>query len=186
MLDLGCGAGENSLLLSLLGANVYALDISPELIELAKKRFEINHVSAAHKIDLPDGSVDIVFGIAILHHLDLNLVSKEVSRVLRKGGRAIFMEPVRDSAVIRFIRKVIPSKTPGVSPFEHPLTTRELERFSAPFTTCQIRAFEMPLLRTTNVLPGSFVSAVRKMDRALLNAIPFLSRYAARVFQITK
>ena len=55
------------------------MDLSASLIELAKKRLEINGVNgdirfmagSAHNVPLPDESVDLVFGIAILHHLDL-------------------------------------------------------------------------------------------------------------------
>ena len=45
---------------------------------------------------MPDASVDVVFGIAILHHLDLPQAAREVWRILKPGGRAIFQEPVRN------------------------------------------------------------------------------------------
>src|SRR6266480_160082 len=73
--------------------------ISPDRVELARKRFEVMHVStenvqfmvgSAYDITLADESVDVVFGIGILHHLDLKLAQKEVYRILRKGGVAIF------------------------------------------------------------------------------------------------
>jgi 2-polyprenyl-3-methyl-5-hydroxy-6-metoxy-1,4-benzoquinol methylase len=98
VLDFGCGTGENTMLVALRGAKVIGLDISEDLIQLAKERLKINEVEAdvsfiacsTHEIDLPDESVDVVFGIAILHHLELPLVAKEVHRILKKGGRAIF------------------------------------------------------------------------------------------------
>ena len=98
VLEYGCGDGNNTLLLALRGAKVKALDISPDLIEIAKKRLEVNQVEgdvefilgSAHDIPFPDESVDIVFGMAILHHLNLELSAKEVKRVLKKGGKAIF------------------------------------------------------------------------------------------------
>jgi ubiquinone/menaquinone biosynthesis C-methylase UbiE len=40
-------------------------------------------VGSAHDVPLPDESVDVVFGIAILHHLDLKLAARELRRVLR-------------------------------------------------------------------------------------------------------
>jgi ubiquinone/menaquinone biosynthesis C-methylase UbiE len=77
---------------------VWALDISEDLIRLAQRRLAVNGragtaqfiVASAHELPFPDASIDVVFGIAILHHLDLKLVSREVLRVLRPGGRAIF------------------------------------------------------------------------------------------------
>lgn len=196
VLDLGCGTGENTLILALHGAKVYALDISQELVELARKRLEINNAStanvhfmvgSAHEIDLPDDSVDLVFGIAILHHLDLNLVSKEVFRILKNSGRAIFQEPVRDSAVIRFIRDLIPYRAADISPFERPLTTDELKQFSAPFRNFRIRAFDLPHVSLAGVLAPKLIPVAHKSDRKILDAIPFLGRYAAvRVFQVEK
>ena len=43
----------------------------------------------SHELPLEDESVDVVFGMAILHHLDLQLASDEVFRVLKKGGRVV-------------------------------------------------------------------------------------------------
>src|SRR5262249_22074340 len=105
VLDYGCGDGIHALTLARRGARVKSLDISPELIAIARRRLHINGIDAsvefivgsAHEIPLPDESVDVVFGIAILHHLDLALSAREVYRVLKPGGRAIFQEPVRNS-----------------------------------------------------------------------------------------
>jgi ubiquinone/menaquinone biosynthesis C-methylase UbiE len=196
VLDLGCGTGENTLLLALMAAEVYALDISEELVELAKKRLKINLVSAervhfmagsAHDTGIPDESLDIVLGIAILHHLDLGLVSREVFRVLKKGGRAIFQEPVRDSASIRFLRRLVPYRAPDVSPFERPLTTGEITQFAAPFRDFEMRPFDLPHVSLAGVLSPKLVPWAHRSDRWLLNAMPFLIRYAGvRVFQVTK
>lgn len=92
----------------------------------------------------PDASIDVVFAIAILHHLDLDLVSREVRRVLKPAGRAIFQEPVRNSSVIRFLRSLVPYRAPDISPYERPLTDGELARFAAGFSTWSVRAFALP------------------------------------------
>jgi SAM-dependent methyltransferase len=126
VLDLGCGSGENSLLLARRGAKVVGVDISESLLALARERLEMNGCAgaevrfmpaSAHRLPIPDASVDLVLGIAILHHLDLDATSREVFRVLRPGGRAIFEEPVRDSQLFRGVRKLIPYRAPDVSPF---------------------------------------------------------------------
>ena len=90
VLDLGCGAGENSLLLALRGARVLGVDISEAMLQLAGKRLAINGLAdranfvaaSCHDLPLPDASVDVVLGIAILHHLDLPFTAREVRRVL--------------------------------------------------------------------------------------------------------
>src|SRR5204862_4048938 len=104
-------AGENSVLISSHGGKPIGVDISPDLIDLAETRIALHQiknydfkVGSAHELPLEDESVDLVFGIAILHHLDLALASNEVFRVLKRGGRAIFFEPVRNSKAVWFFR----------------------------------------------------------------------------------
>jgi len=196
-LDLGCGAGENTLMLALRGARVWAIDISRELVDLARQRFEVNLVSlekvefvigSAYETRLLDESVDVVFGIGILHHLDLRRIQEEVYRILRKGGIAIFQEPVRDSKAIQFVRSLIPYKSPDVSPFERPLTSQELQTFAAPFKHVEERSFWLPHINVVNVfLPRRFHEAACKIDGKILASMPFLSRYAGvRVLKLTK
>ena len=52
--------------------------------------------------------------------------------MLKRGGRAIFQEPVRNSEFVKRIRTMVPYTAPDVSPFERPLTDRfpSLERFA--------------------------------------------------------
>src|SRR2546423_276064 len=125
VLDFGCGSGENTVMLARRHAYVVGVDISESLIRVARRRLDVNGlagaahfvVGSAHDLPLEDGSIDVVLGIAILHHLDLDAASREVARVLKVGGRAIFQEPVRDSRIVRTIRKCIPYRSPDVSPF---------------------------------------------------------------------
>jgi SAM-dependent methyltransferase len=197
VVDFGCGSGENSLLLARRGARVVGVDISASLIALAERRLEINGVAgcakfvvgSAHDLPLRDGSIDVVFGIAILHHLDLAAASREVLRILKTGGRAIFQEPVRDSRLIRAVRKCIPYKAPDVSPYERPLTSAELADFSRPFASCQVRAFSLPFVNTAQVIPPlrRFVFSAYRCDQRLLSKMPALTRFSSiRVIHAVK
>jgi len=197
VLDLGCGSGANTALLALRGAAVSALDLSPDLIELARVRLAQNDIAgdvrfivgSAHAIDLPDESMDVVFGMAVLHHLDLAQASAETWRVLKPGGRAIFQEPVRNSRLVRAVRRMIPYRAPDVSPYERPLTDAELARFGAPFRAMRSRAFVLPHVAVAQVLPGARgqVHRMYRLDRALLRAMPVLDYFAGvRVIELTK
>lgn len=188
VLDYGCGDGDNSLILAKRGANVIGVDISPELIEIAEKRMLANGITtntkflvgSAHDLPIPDESIDIVFGIAILHHLDLQESAREVFRVLKKGGRAIFQEPVRNSKFIKFIRNLIPYEQPDISPFERPLTESELRDFAKDFSNYKSCAFSLPFVNLLDVLPisKSYYRSAIKLDRKILNKAPSLSYYA--------
>lgn len=197
VLDYGCGLGDNSVLLASREAKVVGVDISPELIELAERRMAIHDLSgqaefrvgSAHELPLADESVDVVFGMAILHHLDLQLSSDEIYRVLKKGGRAIFMEPVRNSKLVKFIRNLIPYQQPDISPFERPLTDGELQGFGEKFSGYRSRAFSLPFVNLIEVLrlPENALHKAIKIDGEILKNAAFLHYYASiRVIELTK
>ena len=196
VLDLGCGSGENTLLLAHRKAKVIALDISPDLIHVAKRRMSINAVfndvefltASAHDLPLPNESVDVVFGIAILHHLDMAIISAQVMRVLRPGGRAIFQEPMRDSGMLRIVRKLIPYKQKDVSSYEYPLCNKDIAILVKPFESYRAKNFQLPFMRLARILRWyRWLPRLYKTDRRLLDRYPALGHYATvRVLELTK
>jgi len=197
VVDFSCGSGANTVLLAGRGAHVWGIDISKELLHLAQRRLAVSGrgggatfiAGSAHDMPFPADSIDIVFGIAILHHLDLDLVSREVRRVLKSGGRAIFQEPVRNSAAIRFLRSLVPYRAPDISPYERPLTDAELKQFTSGFSTWSVRAFALPHVQVGQVAPvlRNYSRTWYMWDRALLRRLPWLARYASiRVISLTK
>jgi SAM-dependent methyltransferase len=197
VLDYGCGSGENTLLLAARGARVVSMDLSESLIRLARHRLKVNSIAgdvrflagSAHNIPLPDESMDVVFGIAVLHHLDLALASPEVHRVLRPGGRAIFQEPIRNSALIGGMRKFVPYRRADVSPYERPLSDRELTKFADNFVVSREKAFYLPHTRLAQKLPipRKLVRRLLQTDTRTLNRFPSLMYYASiKVFELEK
>jgi len=197
VVDFGCGSGENSLLLARRGARVIGVDISESLIRLAQRRLEVNGlggraqfvVGSAHDLPIKNGVVDVVLGIAILHHLNLDTTSSEVHRILKPNGHAIFKEPVRDSRLLRGVRRLIPYRAPDVSPFERPLTLGELRRFSSRFRSSSIRAFSLPFVNLVSVVPAlrRYVASAHRLDGAMLKKMPALTLFSGvRVLQVTK
>ncbi len=195
VLEFGCGDGMNTVMLTKRGAKVIAFDISAELVDLARKRLEANGcdgvellLGSAHALPLPDESVDVIFGMAILHHLDLEIAAREVRRVLRKGGRGIFEEPIRNSKSIAWVRQFFPQQA-DVSPFERPLTEQEIKDFGHPCTH-QARTFHLPLSSATRFLPfwrqqGEKFCA--QLDNYFLRRFPSLAYYGTvKVFEIVK
>lgn len=195
VLDYGCGSADNTVLLAQRGAHVSGVDISPDLISVAAKRMAQHglkadfHVGSAHDLPLKSNSLDVVFGMAILHHLDLEVASREVHRVLKPGGRAIFLEPVRNSKLVWFIRNLIPFQQADVSPYERPLRDRELLDFAAPFTAYKSRAFHIPFVNLLEILrvPQPVLFAAIHIDAMLLKLLPCLRHFASiRVVEMTK
>ncbi len=196
VLDYGCGAGENSALIATHGGKPIGVDISPELIHLANRRMILHgftdydfKVGSAHELPIEDDSIDVVFGMAILHHLDLSLASSEVFRVLKDGGRAIFFEPVRNSKVIKFLRGLIPYQSPDVSPYERPLTDIELKQFASPFGSFQTKSFSLPFVNLIQTLgfPDNALKSAIRIDGRILDTFPSLNYYGSiQVFEMKK
>jgi ubiquinone/menaquinone biosynthesis C-methylase UbiE len=113
LLDLGCGAGENSVYFSKLGARCVASDYSPGMVEVALKLAEKNNVRVegqvinAMAIDYPDNTFDIVYAANLLHHIpDPSVTIREMHRVLKPGGKMCFWDPLRHNPVINVYRKM--------------------------------------------------------------------------------
>lgn len=194
VLEYGCGDGPNTVVLVRRGANVIGLDLSEELLALAERRLAANLcrramllLGSAHALPLRDESVDIVFGIAILHHLDLELASREVQRVLKKGGRAIFQEPMRNSKLLARLRRLFPLRA-DVSPVERPLTDRELQDFARP-GQFRARTFQLMLSRMASLMPflGTADQLCEQIDMRLIRLVPPLEYYGSiKVFEMVK
>lgn len=199
VIDFGCGTGSNTVLIARRGARVCGIDISESLVRMGQERLEAHAhdlpgradllVGSAHDLPFQSGSVDVVFGIAILHHLDLEKVAAEVHRVLKPGGRAIFQEPVRNSPVLRALRRLIPYRAPDISPFERPLTDREVQAFARRFSGVRTRAFGLPHVKLGQLLPyvRRYADWLYRSDRKALDRFPRLQRYAGiRVIELTR
>ncbi|MFK8115674.1 MAG: class I SAM-dependent methyltransferase [Rubripirellula sp.] len=100
VLDVGCGAGNNTLKLREVYGKPFAsdlLDISGSMLERAKDRIEqagIETVELWHadfrQADLPTESYDVVLAAAVLHHLrddaDWQAAFEKIWSLLKPGG----------------------------------------------------------------------------------------------------
>ena len=99
VLDIGCGAGNNTLKLSLSAApfDCDLVDLSWPMLERARERVaEVNggrinlfHGDFRH-IELPEGHYDVVLAAAVLHHLrddwDWEATFEKIYRITAPGG----------------------------------------------------------------------------------------------------
>lgn len=145
LLDVGCGLGESSTYFALMGAHVIANDISPKMIELAKRtaaRYNTqidSLVSPAEALDLPDNSIDICYVANLLHHVtDQVKVLQEIHRVLKPGGVLISWDPLGYNPVINVYRQMA---TAVRTDDEEPLRFDILSLFADTFQSVQHRQF---------------------------------------------
>ena len=190
VVDYGCGTGWVTKKLLQKGAQVWAFDISEKSIELTKDVAKSLNLSdkiqveqmPAENLHYEDNMFDIVLGIAILHHLDLSISSREIKRVLKKGGKAYFLEPLRHNPLINIFRKLTPYMR---SKDELPLRFQDFEVFKKEFSgfyheefyLLSTFAFVWHFLFKSEKLFEISQNFLARVDSLVLRIFPFLKKY---------
>jgi len=173
-LEYGCGTGALAFDLAAQGCRSVAIDISPVAIEAAEaeareRGIEVAfHEMNAEAMTFEQDSFDLVYGSGILHHLDMDRAVSEVMRVLRPGGRAVFIEPMGYNPLINAYRRATPQMR---TDDEHPLLRGDLDliesralEFTAGFHGLTSIA-AAPLIHTA--AGKQLASVTRQLDRVL-------------------
>lgn len=100
VLDLGCGAGHASFIAAQHVKEVVAYDLSEKMLTVVAKTAEergYHHLTTrqgyAEKLPFANDEFDIVISRYSAHHWhDVGSALREVRRVLKPGGKAIFMD----------------------------------------------------------------------------------------------
>jgi 2-polyprenyl-3-methyl-5-hydroxy-6-metoxy-1,4-benzoquinol methylase len=200
VLDVGCGDGPNSVLLSLLGARVDGVDISPDAVALAGRRAEMNGVADRTRfvcapletVDFAESEYDVIWCDAFLHHLipDLDDTMVRFRRWVKPGGLIVMVEPVNLSPTLRRLRFAVAADTEH-TPDERPLERAELAVIARRLPEVRFRYFRALGRVDRYVLPSmqfETAAAWRKLaygalsafDYALLS-VPGLERLASSV-----
>jgi ubiquinone/menaquinone biosynthesis C-methylase UbiE len=112
ILELGGGMGVNAVILARAGAKVTVIDISKSRVDWMNQlvrqtqlqdRIEVLLMSA-EKLSFLENTFDIVYSNAVLIHVDKYKVAGEVLRVLKPGGTAIFVEPLKFHPLVNVYR----------------------------------------------------------------------------------
>jgi SAM-dependent methyltransferase len=136
----------------------------------------------AEKLGFEDSRFDVILGTAILHHLNLNAALLELRRVLKPGGRGVFLEAQGDNFFVNLYRKFTPSKR---TPDEHPLVNSDFELIRTHFEKVEIKGFYFTallsfLLRRVWKNEDVFVALNKLLtgiDEQLIKIFPFLTRF---------
>ena len=189
ILEYGCGEGWITAEMASMGGRVDAFDISSEAIENATQFLRKNNLldkcnlkqMAAEQLNYNDETYDLVVGFAILHHLDLSKAVPELVRVMKKGGRAYFAEPLGENPVVNLYRYLTPQYR---TPTEKPIVFKEFNKFLVNFVSYKhTEYFFLTLLpialanfsvRLASILMPYFI----KLDAVILKKAPFIRRYA--------
>lgn len=190
LLELGCGLGNDTVFFAGKGARVVTFDVSLEMVKgvaaLVREKGLSQMVTLLHMsgeaLAFHNESIDLVYGRSVIHHLDIPMARDEIYRVLRKGGKAVFLEPLGHNPLIALFRKLTPNRR---TPDEKPLTVYDINTLAAPFSSANYTGWYLVSLLA---LVFCYFPANRRLfeyslqillsvDRRLLSWFPSLQRF---------
>jgi SAM-dependent methyltransferase len=129
VLDIACGTGNTALMARARGAMVTGLDLTPELLAIARKRAaeagydDITWKEGdAESLPFPDATFDVVVSsCGLMFAPDQQKVANEVARVTSRGGRIAIQAWTREGGVGRMFQVTngyVPPPLGVPSPFE--------------------------------------------------------------------
>ena len=184
VLELGCGTGYFTRELARSGAKIVALDVSPELLEIARAncsapnvRYEIQN---AYDLSYPDAVFDSVVGSSVLHHLEIQDALREIYRVLKPGGTICFTEPNMLNPQIA-IQKNVPwvKRKLGDSPDETAFFRWSLRRLLEVAGYREVRIDPFDFLHPKTPVP--LVNRLNSVGR-FLESLPVISEFAGSLY----
>lgn len=186
VLEIGCASGERICRLGALANRMTGIDISESAIARAITTAEANmlkdvefRIMDAENLMFEDDSFDIVYGSGILHHLELEHMFRELIRILRPGGSALFIEPLGHNIFINLYRRMTPSYRTET---EHPLRMSDIRLTKKFFMNVSIEYYYLftimaiPFSRTIIFQP--LMRILEVIDRVLFTIFPFSRRFA--------
>jgi ubiquinone/menaquinone biosynthesis C-methylase UbiE len=171
LLEIGPGQGREALFFAKEGAQVYAVDLSGKSLGLIKKisaaqnpecltinkgqripgsqqgtssNSRITLIQAnAEQLPFKEETFDRIFAQTMLMHTDFIQVARESARILRPGGIAVFMEPLRLNPLLYVYRKF---RSTFKSTFPQYINLKDIERMGSFFKTSFHREFYLTAL----------------------------------------
>jgi ubiquinone/menaquinone biosynthesis C-methylase UbiE len=130
ILDVGCGSGYSCELImkEFEPKELFAFDIMPEEIELAKRRRLTANLFVADATDtkLPADKFDAVFVFGLLHHISgWERALAEMNRVLKNDGVLLLEEPNRTA--VNGLERYLRIRTPKEASFDWPALVEGLK-----------------------------------------------------------
>jgi SAM-dependent methyltransferase len=180
VLEIGCGTGGFTERFARSGAHLTAMDISGDLLALARTRGlpadRVTFVEGRFEDARCEGGFDAVIGSSILHHLDVPRALTRVFVLLKPGGRFSFAEPnMLNPQVFLERRSFFRSRLWFVSPDETAFVRWQLRRELEQRGFGDVRVTPFDFLHP--VVPPALIPPVRTTGR-ILEALPGLREFA--------
>lgn len=189
VLELGAGTGGTATLLARRGAAVVGIDLLPFRLTEAKARaVEYNVAESisfalmdAMHLAFPDNTFDFILSKSVLVFTAHTQTAKECYRVLKPGGKAIFIENMRHHPAVWFYRKAFLKYSSKL----HYFSLRDVKTVGAEFERLEHREFHLSAVsalfwQKCLSIPLFYQWTFRilnAIDTSLLKCLPFLKRF---------
>jgi SAM-dependent methyltransferase len=150
------------------------LKLGTDFIANNKVAFPVEFkIMDANKLEFDDSQFDLVFGGAILHHLNFQTAIKEIHRVLKPDGHMMFHEPLGSNPIAKLIRFLTPfARTRD----EKPLDRKDLEFVKEYFET-KYAFFQLFSVFSTVLLKGIGLKDSHPLNKLFFFADTFITKH---------
>lgn len=186
VLELGTGTGGTAALLAKRGASVIGIDLLPFRLTEAQGRAAAHNVTKAVNFALmdatqlafPDNTFDFVISKSVLVFTEHTQTARECYRVLKPGGKAIFIENMRNHPAVWLYRKMCLKYSRKLRYF----SAHDIETVGAEFDRLEHREFHLlavgALLWQQGISIPTFyqwtLRHLKTIDASLLRQFPIL------------
>ncbi|MDR3332896.1 MAG: class I SAM-dependent methyltransferase [Synergistaceae bacterium] len=167
-LEIGCGTGMFTEMFSSYGAHILAVDLSPDLLEAARKRNlpkdRVEFLEIPFERCDEKGPFDAIIGSSVLHHLVCDIAFKKIYDLLKPGGVMSFCEPNILNPQVGFclkFRKYFPEYSPDETAFVRWKLSKQLK--IAGFSDVKIKPFDW----LHPAVPKTLIPMVKALEYAL-------------------
>jgi SAM-dependent methyltransferase len=182
VVDLGCGDGLNAVTLASMGARVIAVDSSHQNLKMTGERARANGVldkitlvcCEGSRIPVADSSVDRVLCVALSDQGQRIEIARQIRRILKPGGNAVFMESLAGPRWVRGFTRLLRSLYSSHG--QTALTPGEARSVSrAVGYESRSREFRLAsrLLERIGVRSPSTIKKASELDAWILSKLPF-------------
>ncbi|HEY4319802.1 MAG TPA: class I SAM-dependent methyltransferase [Gemmatimonadales bacterium] len=190
LLDFGSGQGEEACYFAKLGADVSAIDISPVGIQVGRDRAKANGLTVDFQVmscaatTFADNTFDLVHGHGILHHVGLAEALTEVYRILKPGGRAVFLEPLGNSPRIEALKQRVYHRYKDrrhlipLTSGEENLRLDDIGRATARWAMVRLYPYYLASRARKLFLPMKYWHLLYRFDHGVLQVMPPLKHFA--------
>ncbi len=188
LLEIGAGTGflTRHLYNLIKNRDYIASDISPEMLKIAKSTLSGKNNSVQWKVEdclsysFSNSSISAITGHGILHHLDLEVAIKEISRILKPQGRIAFYEPNILNPYVFLIKKIPFLRPAGDTEDETAINPFKLNKLLKKYNFRKISI--VPCEFTLNNTPDKLIVLFENFSR-FLEKIPVV-KYLGGSFRI--